>query len=200
MPWKTMEVREQWVRFVAGWPSLPRFLRRLGMFNPRSVQIAPRVSTKKFLYPASSTVSFSPTALVTATSVESRGFPRRDKARYKLSRSIPAALATLAMPPRASEMRRRAIRSTPGSSSSSNAPGDTRPQTLDSLAVPESQPLCEICSPCVSLVSFLVVVQVFQRASDVGRLFALLSSAKQQDASFGYRRVINPIARSPVDA
>src|SRR5712692_2982351 len=70
---------------------------------------------------SASTVSFSPTALVTATRVESRGLPRADKARYRLSRSIPAALATLARPPLASAMRRRAIRSTLGSSSSSNA-------------------------------------------------------------------------------
>src|SRR6266566_6531982 len=68
-----------------------------------------------------STVSFSPTALVTATSVDSRGFPLADRARYRLSRSTPAALATLAIPPRASAILRRAIRSTRGSSSSSNA-------------------------------------------------------------------------------
>src|SRR6266849_4125367 len=68
-----------------------------------------------------STVSFNPTALVTPNRVESRGFPRADKTRYRLSRSMPAALATLAMPPRASAMRRRAIRSTLGSSSSSKA-------------------------------------------------------------------------------
>ena len=42
------------------------------------------------------TVSFNPTALVTATRVERRGFPWIDKARYRLSRSMPAALATLA--------------------------------------------------------------------------------------------------------
>jgi hypothetical protein len=47
---------------------------------------------------AVSTVSFNPTALVTATSVESRGFPRSDNSRYRLSCSTPAALATLAMP------------------------------------------------------------------------------------------------------
>src|SRR5580692_1087663 len=70
---------------------------------------------------AVSTVSFKPTALVTATRVESRGFPRTDKARYRLSRSMPAALATLAMPPRASATRRRAISRTLGSSVSSNA-------------------------------------------------------------------------------
>jgi hypothetical protein len=57
---------------------------------------------------AASTVSFKPIALVTATRVESRGFPRSDKARYRLSRSMPAALATLAKPPLASAMRRRA--------------------------------------------------------------------------------------------
>src|SRR5450631_2637339 len=50
-----------------------------------------------------------------------QGFPRADKARYRLSRSMPAALATLAMPPRASAIRRKAIRSTLGWSPSSNA-------------------------------------------------------------------------------
>ena len=34
--------------------------------------------------------------MVTATSVDKRGFPRTDSARYRLSRSIPAALAILA--------------------------------------------------------------------------------------------------------
>ncbi len=72
-------------------------------------------------HPLASTVSFNPTALVTATSVESRGFPLADKARYRLSRSMPAALATLAMLPRASAMRRSAMRRTLGSSSSSKA-------------------------------------------------------------------------------
>ena len=47
---------------------------------------------------AALTVSFKPMALVTATSVDRRGFPRSNKARYRLSRSMPAALATLAMP------------------------------------------------------------------------------------------------------
>jgi hypothetical protein len=65
--------------------------------------------------------NFNPTALVTATRVDSRGFPRVDKARCRPSRSTPAALATLAMPPLASALRRRAIRSTAGSSASSNA-------------------------------------------------------------------------------
>jgi hypothetical protein len=77
--------------------------------------------TEAIPHRALSTVSFNPTARVTATSVESRGFPFADKARYKLSRSIPAALATLAIPPRASAMRRNAIKSTPGSSLSSSA-------------------------------------------------------------------------------
>ena len=58
-----------------------------------------------------STVSFSPTALVAATRVGRRGFPRTDKARYRLSRSMPAVLATLVMPPRASATRRSAMRS-----------------------------------------------------------------------------------------
>src|SRR5712692_10304071 len=70
---------------------------------------------------SASTVSFSPTALVTATRVERRGFPRADKARYRLSRSIPAALATFATPPLASAIRRKASRRTCGSSASSSA-------------------------------------------------------------------------------
>jgi hypothetical protein len=49
-------------------------------------------------YQAASTVSRSPIAFVTASKVERRGLPRADNARYRLSRSIPAALATLAMP------------------------------------------------------------------------------------------------------
>ena len=81
------------------------------------------------LWRAASTVSFKPTALVTATSVESRGFPRADNARYKLSRSMPAALATLAMPPLASRVRPRTISSTAGSCVSSNAALSTRRQT-----------------------------------------------------------------------
>src|SRR4029077_5160273 len=53
-----------------------------------------------FLFPhcTASTVSLRPMAFVTATSVESRGLPCTDKARYRLSRSMPAALATLAIP------------------------------------------------------------------------------------------------------
>jgi hypothetical protein len=45
-----------------------------------------------FNYCSASTVSFNPTALVTATSVESRGFLRTDKVRYGLSRSMPAGV------------------------------------------------------------------------------------------------------------
>jgi hypothetical protein len=44
---------------------------------------------KPYPHRALSTVNFNPTARVTATSVESRGFPFADKARYKLSRSMP---------------------------------------------------------------------------------------------------------------
>ena len=73
------------------------------------------------LYCPASTVSFKPIAFVTATSVDKRGLPCADSARYRLSRSIPAALATLATPPRASATRRKATRSTRGSSASSSA-------------------------------------------------------------------------------
>ena len=68
-----------------------------------------------------STVNFMPTAFVTACNVDKRVAPRDDKARFKDSRGTPAATATLVTPPRASAIRLRAIRRTPGSSSSSIA-------------------------------------------------------------------------------
>src|SRR6266852_4799636 len=69
---------------------------------------------------AASTVSLNPIALVTATSVDRRGLPWTDNARYRLSRSMPAALATLAMP-WAWARWRNAMSRTRGSSSSSSA-------------------------------------------------------------------------------
>ena len=56
---------------------------------------------------ADSTVSFRPIALATANKVDSRGLPRGESARYKLSRSIPACLATLASPPRFGKVAQR---------------------------------------------------------------------------------------------
>ena len=46
-----------------------------GYSSTRSITEEVKFDPAKFPYPASSTVSFNPTALVTATSVESRGFP-----------------------------------------------------------------------------------------------------------------------------
>jgi hypothetical protein len=73
----------------------------LNFFHPRGWQA----------HCAASTVSLKPTALVTATSVDNRGFPRADNSRCRLSRSMPAAVATFATP-LASATRRRAIRRT----------------------------------------------------------------------------------------
>lgn len=69
---------------------------------------------------AALTVSFRPMARVTAASVDKRGLPRGDSARYRLSRSIPAALATLATPCACARCRSASNR-TRGSSVSSRA-------------------------------------------------------------------------------
>ena len=56
---------------------------------PTFVGISTHESRLDFVVPgpySASTVSFRPTALVTAARVESRGLPRADKARYRLSR------------------------------------------------------------------------------------------------------------------
>src|SRR4051812_23200389 len=139
---------------------------------------------------AASTVSFRPIALVTATSVDSLGLPFCESARYKLSRSIPAALATLAIPPLASANRRSAIRSTFGSSVSSSAA--LRYSTAKSRS---SRSIFFIVSSWGTLglcfmfaAPFLVIREPLDCCRDVGRLASFVATAQQKhdgDADHG---------------
>ena len=79
----------------------------------------------EFLIPTRSrygrvTSSFNPVARTTGASVDQRGLPFKDSMRYRLSRGIPACLATSDIPC-ASATLRRACRNTAGSSSSAAA-------------------------------------------------------------------------------
>ena len=184
-------------------PSSPsKWPRRTETVETAAVRIAVvRGGYQTMCHDAASTVSSRPIAFVTATSVERRGLPRGDSARYRLSRSIPAALATFAIPPRASAIRRSATRRTVGSSVSSSAALRYSVAKSGSGAVERSSRYRAKCWSSVSRFRppLLVIVPIVDRTLDVGRLPALVAAAKQQHTNLADYREVNAVARSLID-
>src|ERR1700722_3349178 len=151
---------------------------------------SPRKKRRAPLYRAFSTVNFNPTALVTATRVATRGLPFGDSTRYKFSRSMPAILATLAIPPRASATRRSAIKKLPVSPLSSKAA--LRYSAANSRF---SRKRRRMTSPCDSLLmSFLVLFMDIHAALGI---FAVLPHILNVGASSAQHKP-HPLDKLPL--
>src|SRR3970282_1904812 len=113
---------------------------------------------------------------------------------------MPAAFATLAMPCACARWR-RAIRSTRGSSSSSNAalrysaakPGSLRSRRTMAWSWELLALRLMVSGP------FFVVLEVFECPVNVGGLFSFVAAAEKQYANSPEHRVIDPVAGPPIN-
>ena len=145
-----------------------------------------------------STVSFSPIALVTATSVDHLGLPRADSARYRLSRSTPAAFATFATPPLASATRRKAIKRTSLRPYLRAPLSDIRRRTQGACAVPSPLRHRARCWHLVSRLGcpFLVILKAFNGLSikQLGVIYIYSFASRESQGSFTVSAIYSPIA------
>src|SRR5712692_4051822 len=113
---------------------------------------------------------------------------------------MPAAFATLAMPCARARWR-RAIRSTRGSSLSSNAAlrysaaksGSLRRRRTNASSWEMLALRFMVSSP------FFIVLEVIECPVNVGRLFSFVAAAEEQYANSAEHRVIDPVAGPPIN-
>ena len=144
--------------------------------------------------PAGSTRSRTPDARMRANNVESRGFPFRLNVRYSVSRDSPVTVATLAIPPRASEMARSAYMTSP-SSPPASASSSSAATLASSARCSRRNSVCALLR-AGSLSAFRPALL---RLFDVATLSSLVTAAQQDDQSIPDTPEIDPVARPDVD-